>query len=346
MKGKISVWPCFLLLALLPGVAFNATAQARRLNVVCSVQIEWCEKIRSAYRKTADVQMTMIRRSSIDTLAMLLSERNNPRTDVWFGGTGDPHLQAAEQGLTLAYHSPQFHDLQAWAQEQAQRGEFRTVGLYSGVLVFAYRPDQLRRIGAKPPQCWRDLTAPWFEGQVMMGNPTSSGAGYLALSALTQIFGEDEAFAFMKKLHRNVAQYTHGGRGGMENMARGEASVAIGFLHDALAARERGADVAFSLPCEGAPAEIGSLSLIAGGANPREALLFYEWALSPEAQALAAEARAFQLPSNRRVSNAVQFALPDQEKLLAYDYRKFGSSETRKRLLTRWINEVNIPANE
>ena len=51
MKGKISVWTCFLLLALLPGVAFNATAQARRLNVVCSVQIEWCEKIRSAYRK-------------------------------------------------------------------------------------------------------------------------------------------------------------------------------------------------------------------------------------------------------------------------------------------------------
>ena len=69
-------------------------------------------------------------------------------------------------------------------------------------------------------------------------------------------------------------------------------------------------------------------------------------AFNATAQALAAEARAFQLPSNRRVSNAVQFALPDQEKLLAYDYRKFGSSETRKRLLTRWINEVNIPANE
>lgn len=334
------------LVAMVLSFSDGASAQTRRLNVVCSVQIEWCELIKNEYQKVSGVRMAMIHRSSIDALAMLLSERNHPRTDAWFGGTGDPHLQAAEQGLTLEYKSRAFDDLQPWAQEQARRGSFRTVGLYSGVLGFAYRPDQLRRLGAEPPKCWRDLLAPPFERQVMMGNPTSSGTGYLILSALTQIFGEDEAFAIMKGLHRNVAQYTHGGRGSIENVVRGETTVAIGFLHDAITARERGANLEFSLPCEGTPAEIGSLSLVAGSANAQEAVSFYEWALSPEAQALAHKASAFQYQSNRKVVSESRFPDPDPDRLIQYDHRRFGSSGVRKRLLTRWINEVNIPENE
>ncbi len=336
-----------VLAAALLFVGGDAAAQARRLNVVCSVQIEWCELISRAYQNATGVRMAVIHRSSIDALSMLLAERQKPRTDVWFGGTGDPHLQAAEQGLTLEYRSPVFDDLQPWAQAQARRGAYRTVGLYTGVLGIAYSPEQLRRLGGPPPRCWRDLLQPRFERQVMMGNPTSSGTGYLILSALTQLFGEDAAIDYMKGLHRNIAQYSHGGRGSIENMVRGEVAVAIGFLHDAITARERGARLEFVLPCEGTPAEIGSLSLIAGAANPREAVQFYEWALSPEAQLLARQASAFQWPSNRQVP--VDPRMPpaeDLEKVIAYDHLRFGSSEVRKRLLTRWINEVNVPDNE
>lgn len=321
-------------------------AQARRLTVVCSVQIEWCELIRKEYQNTSGVRMVVIHRSSIDALAMLMSERNNPRTDVWFGGTGDPHLQAAEQGLTVEYKSRVFDDLQPWAQEQARRGSFRTVGLYTGVLGIAYDADQVKRLHAEPPKCWRDMVRPQFDRQIMMGNPTSSGTGFLILSALTQLFGEDEAIAYMKGLHKNVAQYTHGGRGSIENVVRGEAAVAIGFLHDAITARERGAKLEFSLPCEGTPAEIGSLSLIGGGTNLKEAILFYEWALSPEAQALARRASAFQSPSNRKVPIDPRTPNVDLDRLIRYDHLRFGSSEIRKRLLTRWINEVNVPDNE
>lgn len=324
----------------------DASAQTRRLNVVCSVQIEWCELVRKEYQSVSGVRMAVIHRSSIEALALLMAERKNPRTDVWFGGTGDPHLQAAEQGLTMEYRTRAFDDLQPWAQAQARRGAFRTVGLYTGVLGIAYSPEQVRRLRAEPPKCWRDLTRPQFERQVMMGNPTSSGTGYLILSALTQLFGEDEAIGYMKGLHRNVAQYTHGGRGSIENVVRGEAAVAIGFLHDAIIARERGAKLEFALPCEGTPAEIGSLSLIAGGANAREAALFYEWALSPEAQALAHKAGAFQSPSNRRVSIDARMPAADPARIMHYDHLRFGSSEVRKRLLTRWINEVNVPGNE
>ena len=228
----------------------------------------------------------------------------------------------------------------------AEQGAFRTVGLYSGALGIAYNPQQIRRLGVEPPRCWKDLVRPEFERQVMMGNPTSSGTGYLILSALTQLLGEDGAFAYMKTLHRNVAQYTHGGRGSIENVVRGEASVAIGFMHDAITAQERGGRLEFTLPCEGAPVEIGSLSLVAGSANPVEARQFYEWALSPEAQTLARQASAFQWPSNTQVSAVAGLPTPDLAGIIAYDHRRFGSSEVRKRLLTRWVDEVNAPGNE
>ena len=335
------------LAALVLGLASGSVqAQNRRLTVVCSVQLEWCELVKREYEKVSGVRMAMIHRSSIDALAMLLAERNNPRTDVWFGGTGDPHLQAAELGMTLRYRARSFDNLQPWAQAQAERGDYRTVGLYSGVLGIAYSPEQLKRLRVEPPRCWRDLASPAFERQVMVGNPTSSGTGFLTLSALTQLFGEDEAIALMKRLHRNVAQYTHGGRGSIENMVRGEAAVAIGFMHDAITARERGAKIEFVLPCEGTPAEIGSLSLVAGGGNAKEAEAFYEWALGADAQSLARKASAFQASSNRGVLPDPRLPEIPPERLLTYDHRRFGSSDVRKRLLTRWINEVNVPGNE
>ena len=166
------------------------------------------------------------------------------------------------------------------------------------------------------------------------------------MAALTQIFGEDQAIDYLKGLHRSVAQYTHGGRGGIENVARGEASVAIGFMHDAITARERGAKLEYSLPCEGTVAEIGSISLIAGSANLSEAKLFYDWALGVEAQTLARQVGAFQYPSNRKVAVEARVIDPGLSLQIPYDYQRFGSAELRRRLLARWLNEVNVPGNE
>ena len=71
-------------------------------------------------------------KGSGEALAQLIAEKDNPKTDVWFGGTGDPHLQAAEQGLTLEYKSPTLPQLHPWAQQQAEQSGYKTVGIYSG----------------------------------------------------------------------------------------------------------------------------------------------------------------------------------------------------------------------
>src|SRR5207244_5271423 len=97
-------------------------------------------------------------------------------------------------------------------------------------------------------------------------------------------------------------------------------------------------------PCEGTCYEIGSLSIVKGARNLESAKKFYYWALTPKAQALAAQAKQFQLPSN--VSTAISPLSPKVAdiKLINYDFAKYGSSAERKRLLERWDREVGSVA--
>jgi hypothetical protein len=61
------------------------------------------------------------------------------------GGTGDPHLQAAEEGLTQAYVSESRTQLHDWANRQAVASKVRTVGIYSGALGYGYNEELLKK---------------------------------------------------------------------------------------------------------------------------------------------------------------------------------------------------------
>jgi iron(III) transport system substrate-binding protein len=59
-----------------------------------------------AFEKETGIKVSMTRKSSGETFAQIKAEPRNPKGEVWWGGTGDPHLQAAEEGLTEAYITP------------------------------------------------------------------------------------------------------------------------------------------------------------------------------------------------------------------------------------------------
>ena len=93
-------------------------------------------------------------------------------------------------------------------------------------------------------------------------------------------------------------------------------------------------------PCEGTGFEVGSMSIIKGGPNPENAQKWSDWALTADAQKLGAQANAFQLPSNKNAP--LPEGAPDVKeiKLIDYDFAKFGSSEERTRLLSKWDAEI------
>ncbi len=92
--------------------------------------------------------------------------------------------------------------------------------------------------------------------------------------------------------------------------------------------------------CEGTGYEIGSMSIVKGARNMANAKKFYDWALTPEAQKLEAQAKQFQVPSNKATPlppEAPKFA---DMKLIDYDQAKYGKSAVRKRLIAKWDTEV------
>jgi len=336
MTRRLSILAAALTLASLP-----AFAQQGQVNVICSVQAEWCNMIQTVFARSTGIKVNMSLKGSGEALAQLIAEKANPKTDLWFGGTGDPHLQAAEQDITLEYKSASLAQLHAWAQQQAQQSGWRTVGIYSGPLGFGYNTELIAKKKIPVPKSWADLLKPEYKGEIQVANPASSGTAYTMVATLVQMMGEDKAFEYMKALHKNIGQYTRSGTGPIKAVARGETTVSISFVHDGPGEAMQGFPVATVTPSEGTGAEIGSMSLIKGARNLEAAKKLYEWALTPQAQQFGAAAKQFQLPSNK--ATPIDPHVPDFKsiKFINYDYAKYGASAERKRLIGKWEKDVN-----
>ena len=337
-----------LTIALLGGTALApAAAMAGELNLICSADVVICERLVTEFEKShSDIDVNMVRLSSGEAYAKIRAEARNPQTDLWWGGTGDPHLQAAADGLTAEYKSPMLPELYDWAVRQAEVAEYRTVGVYSGALGWGYNKDIFEQKGIKPPECWADLLDPSLKGEIEIADPNSSGTAYTTLATLVQIMGEDAAFDYLKKLNENVAQYTKSGSAPVKAAARGETGLGIVFQHDAVAQSVAGFPIVVGSPCEGTGYEVGSMSIVEGAQNPDEAKVFYDWVLTADVQEVMPEVGSFQIPSNK--SAAIPKEAPDLSKikLIDYDFATYGSSEKRKELLARWDAEIGGRASE
>ena len=332
-----------LIVAGVMGLFISASAaSAAKLTFYCSAQEDWCQLMARSFEDATGINVNMTRKSSGETFAQIRAEASNPKGDVWWGGTGDPHLQAAEEGLTAEYMSPMRDQLHPWAISQAESAGNKTIGIYSGALGYGYNTELLAANNLPEPGCWKDLLKPEYKGHVQMANPNSSGTAYTTLASMVQIFGEDEGFEFMKGLHSNINQYTKSGSAPIKAAGRGENTIGIVFMHDAVKQAVSGFPVKVVAPCEGTGYEIGSMSIIDGARNMDEAKAFYDWALTAEAQNLALEVNAFQVPSNTGAKTSPSAPDMSSIKLIDYNFKKYGSSSERKRLLKKWDDDESV----
>jgi iron(III) transport system substrate-binding protein len=324
------------LLATLPGVA------VAQLNLYCSSpDTAWCQGMAIGFEKATGTKVAVVQKATGEMFAQIRAESANPRGDVWWAGPADAFLQAADDDLLEEYRSPNIADLQPWAQRITRISRDRVAGVYGGVLVLGYNTEIADKKKLLVPRCWQDLPNPIYKGEVMLSNPSASGTGYLMLASLVQIFGEDEAFKLMAGVNRNVVSYARSGIGPMTAITRGEVFVGSSVLHGVINEIVRGFPVAPILPCEGIGYEVGSMAILKGARNLDAAKKFYDWALTAEAQKIGLDVKEYAIPTNRNVVLPAMVPKLTDVKVIDYDFAKFGSSETRKRLLERWEREIN-----
>ncbi|MDV7272115.1 ABC transporter substrate-binding protein [Thioclava sp. A2] len=312
---------------------------ADTLNVVCSNEQAWCDLMAQNFEIDTGIDVAVVRKSTGETLAQIRAEAGNPKVDVWWGGTGDPHLIAASEGLT----TPSGVDVSGqlgWSQAMTEMSGGKAVGVHVGLLGVIYNTEILSEKGLDAPACWRDLAKPEYKGEIQVANPNSSGTAYTELATLVQLFGEDEGFKLLAEIGANVNQYTKSGSAPGKATARGENTIGIGFMHDMVNLKKQGFPVEIVAPCEGTGYEVGAVSIINGTPNMEAAQKWVEYVISAPAQSAGLEVGVYNIPSNPDA--ATDPAAPDMAavKLIDYDFKTYGASDTRARLLERWTAEV------
>ncbi|HEV7575186.1 MAG TPA: extracellular solute-binding protein, partial [Caldimonas sp.] len=215
-------------------------------------------------------------------------------------------------------------------------------GFYTSAIGLGWNEDVLKKKHLAPPKCWSDLVDPKYKGEIETSHPGSSGTGYTILAGLVQMMGEDAAFDYLKRVHRNVTQYTRSGTAQAKSVAKGEVGIGVSFIFGFENERQQGFTMVRSTaPCEGTSYEVGGIALVKGSRNREAAKRYYDWLMSPAGQSLGAKANSLQVPANKTFRPDPKIPIIDNVRLLKYDFEKYGKAAERKRLIDRWEREVN-----
>ncbi len=330
--------------ALACSLACLSAAAHAELNILCSTDADWCESKAREFSVQTGIKVNLARKATGEVFAQLKAEATNPKADVWYGGTHDPHLQAANEGLLQPYVSANMKDQYPWSADLLEKTGNQVTGIYRITLGFGYNRDLLAKKKLAAPACWSDLVKPEFKGDVETSNPGTSGTGYTILATLIQMMGEDKAFEYLRALHKNVNRYTTSGTAQRQSVAHGESMIGITFLDEFIPELYLNAPVEIVLPCEGTGYSVGAMSIVKGARNLEEAKRFYDWALTADAQTIRDQTKVIAIPSNRIAYAPERVKALERAKLINYDFAKYGSSAERKRLIEKWDREVkNAP---
>jgi len=306
------------------------------LNVLCTPQEQWCQGMKQEFEAKYGITVNYVRMSSGEALARVQAEKDNPQFDIWWGGPIDSFVAAKGEGLLEAYDSPNYANLIDPVKMKDVDNQW--VGIYVGTLGFATNTDWLAaNPGVEAPTSWDDLLKPEFTGQVMVAHPSSSGTSYTALATVLQIRGEEAGWEYLKQYDAQMAQYTKSGAAPAKFVGQGEAAVAIVFSHDIVNEIENNKlPLVLTFPEEGTGYEIGGMALIKGAKHPQAAKLWFDWALTPEAQALGPTYAAYQAPT----VNGVELSHPELLEVNLIDYDFIWAGEHKKEFVDKFTNEI------
>jgi len=313
---------------------------AAPLVVYCTHDPDACELAAQTFTRDTGIAVAMTRKPTGEVYAQLRAERENPKADVWYGGTFDSFLQGAAEGLFAAYRSPRLNELHLWAQKQAAAVNDRAVAIYRIIIGFGTNVPLLAKRNLAAPRCWSDLTKPEYRKEIELSNPVTSGTGYTILATLVALYGEEGAFDYLRRLNPNVVRYTQSGTAQGPSVARGEVGVGVSFVHEFVTQQIAGFPVEIAIPCEGTGDALGGMAIIAGGPNPADARAFYDWALTRSAQELANKTRNLILPANRSAEIRPEAARYASAPVIDLDPARFGAPAEKWRLLSRWQREI------
>jgi iron(III) transport system substrate-binding protein len=330
-------------IALCAGLAGDA-ARAGEITVYAAVEADNLKFFGEAFaRANPGIKVNWVRDSTGIIHARLVAEKDNPRADAIFGMSVTNTIALEEMGLLQPYEPKGLERIGSFYRSKTNPPNW--TGLYGWGSVACINTIEARKANLPKIASWTDLGDPAFKGKVTMPNPASSGTGYLMVSGWIQMMGEEKAWAFMDRLHQNIAAYSHSGSKPCEQSAAGEYAVGLSLPLRGARLKEQGAPLDLVIPSEGTGWEMQVAGIMKGTKNLADARSFMDWAVSQgamETYGRYSEVTAFEvkvtksehLPpdlAQRMIQNDFDWAAKNQQRVIAEWRKRYDAkSEPRK----------------
>jgi iron(III) transport system substrate-binding protein len=319
------------------GVALTALAHQPALAktdllVYTAVEADELAKFKKAIEEAVpDVDVKWVRDSTGIITSKLLAEKDNPRADVVWGIAATSLVLLANQGYFEGYAPKGLDKL-----DKRYYDAKNTPPLWVGQRVYAaaicVNTVESKKKNLPTPASWADLTKPAYKGQVIMPNPNSSGTGFLDVSSWLQMWGEKDGWAYMDKLHENIARYTHSGSAPCKMAAAGEVPLGVSFAYRGAKSKQEGAPLEVVFPTEGLGWELESFAIVKNTKKRDLARKMADWSVTRQAMDLYAPGyEAVAMPGVPNPTKELQ-DIPSK-----FAKNDFGwAADNRIRILNEW----------
>ena len=284
-----------------------------------------------------DINVTIYRDSTGIVTAKLLAEKDNPQADVVWGTAATSLLIADDLGMIKGYN-PKGVEMVKKGMKDPKNDPVHWVGIKAWVTGIVGNTIEMKKKGLPMPKSYADLLNPVYKGSLVMPNPASSGTGFLTVSAVLQLMGEEKGWDYLDGLHENIAMYTHSGSKPAKLAGKGEFPIGMSFAYRGFKQRAKGEPVEIAFPAEGSGYDVESNALIKKPRIKKEAKIFLDWAISTEAMAMYAKIYPI-------VATDIKVDAPDgwpsDPMSVLIDNDLQWAAKNRKRILKEWIKRYD-----
>ena len=337
MKGLAKAMKVILLTAL-TGAFLLSSAAAGDLNVYTALEDDELAVYLPAFQKAhPDINIKLTRDSTGIVTAKLLAEKDNPVADVVWGTAATSLLVCDDLGMIQGYNPKGIEKVRK-GMKDGVNDPVRWVGIKAYVTGIVGNTIEMQAKGLVMPQSYADLLKPMYKGYIVMPNPASSGTGFLTVSAILQIMGEEKGWAYLDQLHENIAMYTHSGSKPAKMAGKGEFPIGISFAYRGFKQRANGEPVVVAFPAEGSGYEVEANALMKKPRIKKEAKVFLDWAISDEAMAMYA--KVYPIVATDIAVEAPE-GWPADPMSVLIDNDLMWAAKNRKAILKEWISRYD-----
>lgn len=327
MKKTIAV---LLMLVALTGLVFaqgaaetSAAGGTGKLTIYSAASEGEAEKLAAKFNELyPGIKVTIIRAGSGDLVTRVKTEWPKPE--------GDVILLMASENLDQIYDMLEPYKCanhNAFAPENRDSADVpKYYGTSMPLQAIMYNTNMLSKADA--PKSWKDLADPKYKGEIILGNPASSGSSYAQLYMMYKLYGMD----FVAKVVKN-ATYVASSTAGPDSVARGEYAITVTGEANIAKKIDAGDPVAYVLPAEGTGHRIEGSAILANSANLDSAQKFIDFMTSDEAFVIVRD-ECFRRPISTAISGPKH--LPDLIDMTFFTYDAKEAASLKKELVTKF----------